>query len=172
MNQHRRLAPLLNQYYPEHVSAVLAAADAACRNETFPARSGFHLPAGYRLAQRSRHRLALAPPTYQSHGSVSLVFYRPADLRLVWELNRHQHFITLGIAYWLTGEQQYVDAFSSQIQSWIETNPLQHGVNWYYGLEISIRLLAWTVAFQFFRNSSEFRAEDWQSFSKELVAAG
>ena len=93
---------------------------------------------------------------------------RPVDLIIFWELNRHQHFITLGIAYWLTGNQRYVDAFSSQVQSWIDSNPLQHGVNWYYGLEVSIRLIAWTVAFQFFRHSLQFREQVGKTFLKSL----
>jgi hypothetical protein len=54
------------------------------------------------------------------------------------------------------------------MQSWIETNPLQHGVNWCYGLEVSIRLLAWTVAFQFFRSSPEFRQKTGKAFLKSL----
>jgi hypothetical protein len=61
-----------------------------------------------------------------------------------------------------------VDAFSSQVQSWIDTNPLQHGLNWFYPLEISIRLLAWTVAFQFFRSSPEFREKAGKAFLKSL----
>lgn len=160
-------APLLSHYYPEHVSAVLAAADAACRNELSLLGQVFHYPhgidwhsdpvTGWRWPLLHRGRMG------QYLGST-----RPVDLILFWELNRHQHFISLGIAYWLTGEQRYVDAFSSQLRSWIETNPLQHGVNWFYPLEVSIRLLAWTVAFQFFRRSSEFRAKTGKAFLKSL----
>ena len=39
-------APLLNHYYPEYVSAVLAAADAACRNELSLLGQVFHFPQG------------------------------------------------------------------------------------------------------------------------------
>jgi hypothetical protein len=161
-------ALLLYRYYPEHVSAVLAAADAACRNEFSLLGQVFHYShgidwlsdpvTGWRFPRWHRNRMG------QYLGSPA----RPADPILAWELNRHQHFITLGIAYWLTGDQRYVDALSSQIQSWIETNPLQHGLNWYYGLEVSIRLLAWTVAFQFFRCSPEFQEKAGKSFLKSL----
>ena len=158
---------LLNMHYPEYVSAVLAAADAACRNEfsllgqdyNFPNGIDWHSDpvTGYRFPIIHRSRLG------QYLGSE-----RPIDLIPFWELNRHQHFISLGIAYWLTGEQKYVDAFSSQVESWINTNPLQHGVNWYYPLEVSIRLLAWTVAFQFFRNSPDFLQKTGKVFLKSL----
>jgi len=160
-------ASILNRYYPEHVSAVLAAADAACRNEISLLGQVFHYPQGIEWQCDPVTRLRW-PLLHRSRMGQYLGSTRPVDLILFWELNRHQHFISLGIAYWLTGEQRYVDAFSSQVQSWIETNPLQHGVNWCYGLEISIRLLAWTVAFQFFRNSSEFRAKTAKPFLKSL----
>jgi hypothetical protein len=158
----------LTHHYPEYVSAVLAAADAACRNELYLNSQVFNYSqgidwhiepvTGWRWPQWHRSRLG------QYLGSRA----RPVDLRFSWELNRHQHFITLGIAYWLTGEQRYMDAFASQIQSWIETNPVQHGINWCSSMEISIRLIAWTAAFQFFRSSVEFRRRAGRAFLKSL----
>lgn len=159
---------LLKNQYPEYVSTVLAAADACCRNEISLLGQVFHYPNGIDWHREPVtgwrwplwHRKRIGPYLYSPA--------RPADLILFWELNRHQHFITLGIAYWLTGDQRYVDAFSSQVQSWIETNPLQHGLNWYYPLEVSIRLLAWTAAFQFFRGSPEFREKTGKALLKSL----
>ena len=167
MNHQLETAALLNHYYPEHVSAVLTAADAACRNELSLLGQVFHFTQGIDW-QRDPVTGWRCPLLHRSRMGQYLGSERPVDLILFWELNRHQHFITLGIAYWLTGEQRYVDAFCSQIQSWIENNPLQHGVNWYYGLEVSIRLLAWTVAFQFFRSSPEFREKIGKAFLKSL----
>lgn len=160
-------ALLLYRNYPEHVSAVLAAADAACRNELFLLGQVFHYSQGIDWHSDPVTGWQF-PLVHRSRVGQHLGSARPADLILFWELNRHQHFITLGIAYWLTGDQRYVDAFSSQIRSWIETNPLQHGVNWYYGLEVAIRLLAWTVAFQFFRSAPEFREKSGNAFLKSL----
>jgi hypothetical protein len=161
-------ALLLNTNYPEYVSTVLAAADAACRNELALLGQVFHYSQGidWHTDPVTRWRCPLWHISRMGHYIGSQT--RPADLILIWELNRHQHFITLGIAYWLTGDRIYMDAFCSQIQSWIETNPLQHGVNWCYGLEISIRLLAWTAAFQFFRGSPEFRKKIGKIFLKSL----
>lgn len=160
-------AQLLHHYYPEYVSAVLASADAACRNEISMLGQLFRYPngidwhsdpvTGWRFPFLHRSRVG----RYLGSG-------RPVDLIRFWELNRLQHLITLGIAYGLTGDQRYVDAFSTQMQSWIQTNPLQHGVNWYYPLEVSIRLIAWTVAFQFFRRSPTFRDKTGRAFLKSL----
>jgi hypothetical protein len=161
-------AQILRKRYPQYVSAVLTAADAVVRNkvsllgQVFQYTDGvdWHTDpvTGWRWPLWHRNRVG------QSLRSPS----RPADLILFWELNRHQHLVALGIAYWLTNDQRYVDAFSSQIRSWIETNPLQHGANWHYSLEVSIRIIAWTVAFQFFRGSTRFRNQIGKAFLKSL----
>lgn len=160
-------ASIFRRSYPDYLAAVIASADAACRNELNLLGRDFQFPNGidwlrdpvtnwrWPLKHRSRMSLYIGPD-------------RPVDLIVYWELNRHQHFITLGIAYWLTGDERYTEAFISQLRNWIDSNPLQQGMNWYYGLEISIRLLAWTAAFQFFRASSKFRKEVGAAFLKSL----
>ncbi len=160
-------AQLLYRYYPQYISDVIATADAACKNEISLLGQVFHYPdeidwgcdpvTGWRW-----------PVLYGNRMSIYVGSARPVDLIFFWELNRHQHLISLGIAYWLTGEQRYVNTFIKQIQIWIETNPLRHGLNWYYPLEVSIRLLAWTTAFQFFRTSPEFQRKMGKVFIKSL----
>ena len=39
------------------------------------------------------------------------------DRKVTWELNRHQFFVTLGQAYWLTGDRRYVTAFTQLVSS-------------------------------------------------------
>jgi hypothetical protein len=151
------VVPLLRQYYPEHVSSVLAAADAVCRGELGLLGRDFHFNSnvdwhrepmtGWRWPLLHRGRLAKYIWSDDT----------PADPILTWELNRHQHFAALGIAYWLTGNQCYVEVFIAQVQSWIDSNPIQHGINWIYALEVAVRLSAWTIAFQFFRDAVVFR---------------
>ncbi len=161
-------ASLLYQFYPEYVSAVLASADAACQNKLSLFGQVFHFPNGidWHLEPVSGSSL---PLWHRSR----LVKYedtpaREADLIFSWEMNRHQHFITLGIAFSLTQDQKYVNAFIAQIQHWMETNPLQHGLNWYESLQVSIRLIAWITAFQFFRTSPVFQKETGRAFLKSL----
>ena len=72
---------------------------------------------------------------------------------VIWELNRHQHLILLGRAYKLTGEAHqaykltgeahYASEISRQLESWMEANPFQEGINWTSALEVSIRALSW-----------------------------
>ena len=163
----QKTALLLQQYYPEYVSSLFETANSICENELSLLGQTFCFSEGidWNTDPVTGWRF---PLLHWRRVSEYLGSSRPVDLIVFWEMNRHQHFITLGIAYCLTGNQRYVDAFCSQIQNWIENNPLQHGVNWYYGLEISIRLLAWTVAFQFFRNSQKFCETVGNIFLKSL----
>ena len=81
------------------------------------------------------------------------------DKKIVWELNRHQHFVTLGQAYWLTGDERYAQAFASQLSSWIEQNPPKLGINWISSLEIAFRSISWIWSFYFFKDSSALTHE-------------
>lgn len=75
------------------------------------------------------------------------------DLKVVWEANRHQHFFTLGVAYLLTGEEHYAATFARHVESWMEQNPPELGVNWISSLEVSFRAMSWLWALNFFKGS-------------------
>ena len=71
------------------------------------------------------------------------------DHKIIWELNRHQHWLRLGRASWLTGRPQYAAAMIEQLESWLAANPPLVGVNWASMLEIGLRSISWTWALQF-----------------------
>lgn len=66
-----------------------------------------------------------------------------ADVKYVWELNRHQFLPTLGRAYWLTGDHQYVRRIVDIVDDWIAANPPGSGVNWCSHLEVGVRAMSW-----------------------------
>jgi hypothetical protein len=72
------------------------------------------------------------------------------DHKIIWELNRHQHWRALGRAFWLTGDRRYRDVFIAELESWIETNPPERGVNWASMLEPAFRTMSWAWAVEFF----------------------
>src|SRR5215831_7517421 len=45
------------------------------------------------------------------------------DKKIIWELNRHQYFQTLGQAYWLTGDDRYARTFATHLEAWMDANP-------------------------------------------------
>jgi len=81
------------------------------------------------------------------------------DHKVVWEINRHQHFYVLGRAYRLTGDEKYARCFAEHLQSWMDENPPKIGINWASSLEIAYRAIAWLWAFDFFRDSPSLTPE-------------
>ncbi|HZI17556.1 MAG TPA: alginate lyase family protein [Pyrinomonadaceae bacterium] len=75
------------------------------------------------------------------------------DKKVVWELNRHQHFLTLGRAYFLTGDERYAATFAAHLRSWAAANPPKVGINWASSLEAAFRSISWLWALHFFRES-------------------
>ncbi|MGH9764761.1 MAG: heparinase II/III family protein, partial [Blastocatellia bacterium] len=65
------------------------------------------------------------------------------DKKITWELNRHSHFITLGQAYVMTGDEAYAQAFVGQASSWMDQNPPNLGINWSSSLELAFRSISW-----------------------------
>jgi len=65
------------------------------------------------------------------------------DHKFIWELNRHQHLVLLGQAYALTGAKEYPLEIRAQIESWLDQNPFQRGINWASALEVAFRTLSW-----------------------------
>ena len=94
------------------------------------------------------------------------------DLKIIWELNRHQHFFTLGVAYLLTKNEKYAATFVRHLDSWMEQNPPGMGVNWVSSLEIGLRSISWIWAFHFFKDSQSFTAGVYQKALKYLVLQG
>ena len=89
----------------------------------------------------------------------SRIPYLDADLigdhKVIWEINRHQHFFILGRAYQATGRSEYADCFAEHLASWMDANPPKNGVNWASSLEVAYRAIAWLWAFELFRNAPQ-----------------
>ena len=79
------------------------------------------------------------------------------DHKIIWELNRHQYFLQLGRAYWLTGDPRYAHGIVDQVDSWLEANPPLTGINWASMLEIGFRTISWTMAIHFLAGTADVR---------------
>ncbi len=78
---------------------------------------------------------------------------RNGDIKHVWELSRFSHAYDLCRAYQCSGEEKYAQGFWDLCASWWAANPLEIGVNWRCGQEMSFRVLAWTFALYALENS-------------------
>jgi hypothetical protein len=88
------------------------------------------------------------PPTFWS--TVPFLDPECGDHKIIWELNRHQHWLALGRACWLTDDTRYRDAVVGELASWLDANPPLMGINWASMLELAFRALSWTWAAHFF----------------------
>jgi hypothetical protein len=90
-----------------------------------------------------------------------LDFEEVGDAKITWELNRHQHFVTLAKAYWLTGDDRYAHEILAQWAHWQKENPYPIGMNWASSLEVALRSLSWIWTFFLLRECPLFTA-DWR----------
>jgi hypothetical protein len=94
------------------------------------------------------------------------------DKKIIWEINRHQHFFDLGVAYWLTNDERYAETFASHLDHWMQQNLPGIGFNWSSSLEVAFRAISWIWAFQFFKDSKSFKPELFQQALKFLYLHG
>jgi uncharacterized heparinase superfamily protein len=77
------------------------------------------------------------------------------DHKVIWELNRHQHWLALGRAWWLTGDRRYRRRALNELYSWLAVNPPLTGINWASMLELALRSISWIWAIQFFADPDD-----------------
>ncbi|MGH9397687.1 MAG: alginate lyase family protein [Terriglobia bacterium] len=65
------------------------------------------------------------------------------DRRIIWEINRHQHLVTLAKAHLLAQESRYLTELMDEWHGWQKENSYPTGINWASGLEVAFRSLAW-----------------------------
>ena len=72
-----------------------------------------------------------------------LNFDEVGDHKVIWELNRHQHLVTLAKAWLFTHDERYAKEAQTQWYSWQKANPYPIGINWASSLEVAFRSLSW-----------------------------
>ena len=133
---------LLRQRVPGQLERIVNQADHICRhrfdllgyeNLDYGSPIDWHLDAvhGKRAPRRFFYNVRY------------LDFAEVGDSKITWELNRHQHLVTLAKACRLTGDPRYADEILTQWRHWNEDNPYPIGINWASSLEVSFRSLSW-----------------------------
>jgi len=72
-----------------------------------------------------------------------LDFDQVGDHKIIWELNRHQHLVTLAEAWHFTREERFAAELQAQWRAWRRENPYPTGINWASTLEVAFRALSW-----------------------------
>lgn len=90
------------------------------------------------------------------------------DKKNIWELNRHQCFVTLGQAFLITANPKYAEAVWNHFDSWCYDNPPKIGVNWLSSLELAFRAISWIRAFFLLDGSGIFTKERSEQLARML----
>lgn len=72
------------------------------------------------------------------------------NIKILWELGRHQHLLPLAAAYAVSGDVIYKNAVTNQIENWIKENQFDRGIHWCSALEVALRLISWAIIHSFF----------------------
>jgi uncharacterized heparinase superfamily protein len=100
----------------------------------------------------------------------NLLEMRPglADIKLPWELGRCQHWVPLGQAYRLTGDDRFAAEIVRQLDDFAEANPVALGIQWTCTMDVALRALNWAIAAELIRESRAFDAAAMQRFYRAL----
>lgn len=148
----------LRRRWPEAEKALIEKADRilGCRFDLLGLRDlSFGDPIDWRLEPLSGKRTPLVHWSRLNYLDAAVA----GDKKIVWELNRHQYFMTLGQAYWLTRDERYAETFAAHLGSWMDQNPPKLGINWASSLEVGFRAISWLWAFHFFKDSAALTPE-------------
>src|SRR5579864_3513641 len=151
---------------PENVERVIAQAERICRHEfdllgherlRYGAEIDWHLDAvsGKRAPLQSWFKIQY------------LNYEKVGDAKVTWELNRHQHLVTLSKAWLFTGDERFVRELISQWYSWRQQNPYPTGINWASSLEVAFRAISWLWVIHLLANcpsvSSAFKSDVYEA---------
>jgi hypothetical protein len=101
------------------------------------------------------------PPDRAFWSAIQYLSAECGDHKIIWELNRHQHWLALGRAYWLTGDGRYRQHFIDELANWLAANPPLAGINWASMLELGLRSLSWLWALHLFAEPSRGDDGPW-----------
>jgi len=75
--------------------------------------------------------------------NITINYKDGSDIKMPWELSRFYHLPILTAAFLLTNNNKYSDEAVTQIENWIDENPVYFGPNWACPMETAIRICNW-----------------------------
>lgn len=89
------------------------------------------------------------------------------DIKYVWEKSRFSYLLAIIRNDYHFNEDQS-EFILSEIESWIDRNPVNQGPNWRCSQEISLRILNWCYAIYFYRSSGALTEERWSKIQNTI----
>jgi hypothetical protein len=161
----RERAEILRKTLPDDVTEILREADEVCGHR-FRLLGYENLDYGDPIDWHLDRVHGKRAPLHPWCKIPFLDFAVVGDHKVTWELNRHQHLVTLAKAHLLSGNQdaKYVRELIAQQRSWIKANPYPLGMNWGSALEVAFRSLSWIWVDQLLAGTAEY-----EQFRSELA---
>ena len=148
-----RLSELQRKEFPAETSALLDKARGIVSDHRWPLLGYGDLSFGQEIEWlRDPVSGARWPP--DCHAEFALPNGAGADVRVLWELNRMGHLITLGRAYAVTGDEGFAEEFFVQVEGWRDQNRPGFGPNWSCAMEVALRAMNLLAAFQLLRGAT------------------
>jgi len=69
---------------------------------------------------------------------------RVGNVKALWEPSRLHHVTLLAAAFRVSGDGRYARHAADHLRSWWRANPPLRGIHWLSGIELGMRLIAWT----------------------------
>ena len=141
---------LQREIFPEETKRLFAQAERITRDHYWPLLGFGERFFGADEIQWNRDPLSGHEWRLDYHGDINLSRSDGSDARVLWELNRLSHLITLGRAYALTQNEDFATEFLRQVRSWRGQNPVGRGANWTCAMEVALRAMNLLAAFSLF----------------------
>jgi Heparinase II/III N-terminus/Heparinase II/III-like protein len=148
-----RTAVLQQEMFPEQTARLLQDAERILAEHRWPLL-GFGLKSFGDEINWNLDPLSGFEWPLEYHKEIQLIRDDGSDARVVWELNRLSHLITLARAYAVTGDERFTTEILRQISSWRAQNPVARGVNWNCAMEVALRAMNLLAVFSLTLRSS------------------
>src|SRR5260370_3389907 len=165
------LCVLLKRQFPSQASDIVFQAEKICRHQ-FDLLGYENLDFGREIDWHCDAVHGKRGPRTPWFRVKYLDFEEVGDSKVTWALNRHQHFVTLAKAYWLTGDDRYASEIRAQWAHWQHENSYPIGINWASSLEVALRSLSWIWTFFLLRECPHFTADWRQRWQRALILNG
>lgn len=112
-------------------------------------------------------------PAVPSHAISLTDRAQVGDIKFVWELNRHLHWVALAQAHALGKGPEPLQVLGEQLRAWLQQCPPDTGPNWTSSLEYALRLINWAVVWQLIdgERSSLFAGPDGHALLRDWMAS-
>jgi len=89
------------------------------------------------------------------------------DIKYVWEKSRFSYLLTIMRNDYHFNEDHAAFVFS-EIENWIDSNPINQGPNWKCSQEIALRLFNWMYLLTFYKNSNSLTEDLWDKIQNVI----